>query len=99
MGNPKSKVVAMPRLLRIITGGAPAPVAPQPNGQNGFDNGGALTINRATLSIRNYTGGTPIGAAIHNGHADQLPEEFRPKPPTIVQKILYKTGFSRPPFG
>ena len=54
-------------------------------------------LNRATLLIRNYTGGTPIGAAIHNGHTDQLPEELRPKPPTPLQKFLYRTGFSRPP--
>ena len=47
--------------------------------------------------IRNYNGGTPIGAAIRHGHADQLPEEFVPKPPTAIQKFLYRIGATRPP--
>ena len=55
-------------------------------------------LNRTTLTIKNYTGGTPIGAAVHKGHADQLPAEFRPQPPTLVQRMLYKTGFFRPPY-
>jgi len=57
----------------------------------------ASSSNRATLLIRNYNGGTPIGAAIRHGHADQLPAEFVPAPPTAIQKFLYRIGASRPP--
>ena len=49
------------------------------------------------MTIRNYNGGTPIGAAIRHGHSAQLPPEFVPKPPTALQKFLYKIGASRPP--
>ena len=56
-------------------------------------------LNRATLMIRNYNGGTPLGAAMRYGHADQLPAELIPKPPGALQKLLYRLGVSRPPFG
>jgi len=41
----------------------------------------------------------PSGAAIRYGHASQLPEEFIPKPPTALDKLLYRLGAPRPPFG
>jgi len=49
--------------------------------------------------IRNYNGGTPLGAAMRYGHADQLPADLIPKPPGALQKLLYRLGVSRPPFG
>jgi hypothetical protein len=53
-------------------------------------------LTQATMTVRNYNGGTPIGAAIRYGHADQLPAEFVPKPPGALQRFLHKIGLARP---
>ena len=53
-------------------------------------------LTHATMTVRNYNGGTPVSAAIRHGHTDQLPAEFIPKPPTALRRFLYKIGIARP---
>jgi ankyrin repeat protein len=55
-----------------------------------------LTADR--LSCRNYERVTALQTAIDRGFADQLPEQFRPKPETAMHRLLRRIGGARLPF-
>jgi hypothetical protein len=50
------------------------------------------------LMMRNYTGVTPLTAAAHAGHVDQIPPQLRPAAPGLIQQALIRMGWSKPPF-